>query len=46
MREHVWPMVDSGRVRPVVHATFPLDEAADAHRELDADHVGKILLTT
>ncbi|HET7303077.1 MAG TPA: NAD(P)H-quinone oxidoreductase, partial [Segeticoccus sp.] len=36
VREHVWPMVDSGRVRPVVHATFPLDEAADAHRELDA----------
>ncbi|HET8602144.1 MAG TPA: NAD(P)H-quinone oxidoreductase [Segeticoccus sp.] len=46
VREHVWPLVESGRVRPVVHEAFPLARAADAHRALDADHVGKILLTT
>ncbi|WP_432477772.1 NAD(P)H-quinone oxidoreductase [Nocardioides sp. GXQ0305] len=45
--EHVWPLVADGRVRPVVHETFPLDRAADAHRAMEAsDHVGKLLLTT
>ncbi len=44
--EHVWPLVKDGSVRPVVHATLPLDRAADAHRMMEAgDHVGKILLT-
>lgn len=43
--EHVWPLVAQGRVRPVVHATYPLDRAADAHRAIEAgEHVGKILL--
>ena len=45
--EHVWPLVGDGRLRPVVHATMRLDEAAEAHRLLDSgDHTGKILLTT
>ena len=47
VREHVWPLIESGRVKPVVHRTFPLAQAADAHRELEAGtHIGKILLTT
>ncbi|HEX8970244.1 NAD(P)H-quinone oxidoreductase [Oryzihumus sp.] len=47
VREHVWPLVEAGRVRPVVHRTFPLAQAPDAHRELDAGtHIGKVLLTT
>ena len=47
VREHVWPLIESGTVRPVVHGTFPLARAADAHRELEAStHIGKILLTT
>ncbi|MEO8556715.1 MAG: NAD(P)H-quinone oxidoreductase [Actinomycetota bacterium] len=47
VREHVWPLIESGTVRPVVHRTFPLDQAAVAHRELEASaHVGKVLLTT
>jgi putative PIG3 family NAD(P)H quinone oxidoreductase len=47
VREHVWPLVESGAVRPVVHRTFPLALASDAHRELEAStHIGKILLTT
>ncbi|MEU3402474.1 NAD(P)H-quinone oxidoreductase [Streptomyces sp. NPDC006670] len=46
VREHVWPLIDSGRVRPVVHATYPVTEAAEAHRVLESStHVGKLLLT-
>ena len=41
------PWIASGAVRPPIHATFPLEKAADAHRALEAgDHVGKIMLTT
>ena len=47
VREHVWPLIESGQVRPVVHRTFPLAQAAQAHRELEAGtNVGKVLLTT
>jgi putative PIG3 family NAD(P)H quinone oxidoreductase len=46
LRREVWPLFESGAIRPVVHATFPLERAADAHRELEAGgHVGKIVLT-
>jgi putative PIG3 family NAD(P)H quinone oxidoreductase len=45
VREHVWPLVESGRVEPVVHSRHPLGEAAAAHRELEGSgHIGKILL--
>jgi putative PIG3 family NAD(P)H quinone oxidoreductase len=45
VREHVWPLVESGRVTPVIDATYPLARAADAHRKLDAStHIGKVLL--
>lgn len=44
-REHVWPMIADGRVRPVVHASLPLAEAGKAHAQLDAGGVvGKLLL--
>lgn len=47
VREHVWPLVESGAVRPIIHSRHPLDHAADAHREMEAStHIGKILLTT
>jgi len=47
VREHVWPLIESGQVKPVVHRTFPLAQAADAHRELEAGTtIGKVLLTT
>jgi NADPH:quinone reductase-like Zn-dependent oxidoreductase len=46
VREHVWPLVESGAVRPVVDTTFPLERADDAHRRLEASaHIGKVLLT-
>jgi putative PIG3 family NAD(P)H quinone oxidoreductase len=42
----VWPFVQGGRLRPVIDATFPLDEAAAAHERMESgDHVGKIVLT-
>ena len=44
--EHVWPMIADGRVRPIVHATFPLADVAQAHQVLeDSTHIGKVLLT-
>ncbi|MEO9153089.1 MAG: NAD(P)H-quinone oxidoreductase [Lapillicoccus sp.] len=47
VREHVWPLIGSGRVYPVIQSTHPLAEAAAAHREMEASgHIGKILLTT
>ena len=46
LRAHVWPLLDSGKIRPVLHRTLPLAHAAEAHRLLEAgDHVGKIVLT-
>ena len=46
VRQHVWPLLESGRVRIPVHATFPLREAVDAHRMMEESrHFGKIVLT-
>ncbi|MBU7597577.1 NAD(P)H-quinone oxidoreductase [Streptomyces sp. P38-E01] len=46
VREHVWPLVDSGRVVPVVDRLLPMAEAAEAHRALETgDHIGKVLLS-
>jgi putative PIG3 family NAD(P)H quinone oxidoreductase len=45
VRDQVWPLVAAGLVRPVIHSTFPLAEAAAAHRLMESsDHFGKILL--
>ena len=42
----VWPLLESGQVRPLVHATFPLHDAAAAHRALESGEVvGKVVLT-
>lgn len=46
VRENVWPLLESGRVRPVVDRTVPMRDAAAAHRILEeSTHVGKIVLT-
>ena len=47
VREHVWPMIAAGRVRPVVDRVFPMEQASEGHKALDeGSHIGKILLTT
>jgi NADPH:quinone reductase len=46
VQAHVWPLLESGTVRPVIHSTFPLRAAADAHRLLESGRlIGKIVLT-
>jgi putative PIG3 family NAD(P)H quinone oxidoreductase len=45
LHKEIWPLIESGQVRPVIHATFPLASAAEAHRLLEAgSHIGKIVL--
>jgi putative PIG3 family NAD(P)H quinone oxidoreductase len=47
VRQHVWPQLESGRVRPVVDRVLPMREAARAHAVVEAsEHVGKVLLET
>ncbi len=46
LRQHVWPLIAAGRIRPVIHSTFPAARAADAHTLMESNqHVGKIVLT-
>jgi len=46
LKEKVWPLLEAGKVKPVIYKTFPLKDAAGAHAELErADHVGKVMLT-
>lgn len=46
VRRNVWPLLSQGRVRPIIHATFPLAEASEAHRLMETStHIGKIVLT-
>ncbi|GHE04009.1 NAD(P)H-quinone oxidoreductase [Streptomyces alanosinicus] len=47
VREHVWPLLAAGHVRPVVDRELPMPEAAEGHRVVEASgHVGKVLLVT
>ena len=44
--ETVWPLIEQGAIRTVIHATFPLEDAAGAHRLMESSqHIGKIVLT-
>ena len=45
VRQNVWPLLRTGRAKPVIHATFPLAEASEAHRLMESsNHIGKIVL--
>lgn len=47
MRRQVWPLLEAGKVKPVIHRTFPLADAGEAHRLLEtSSHIGKIVLST
>ena len=46
LREHVWPLLESGDIRVLVHRTFALEDAASAHALMESsEHIGKIVLT-
>ena len=46
LREKVWPLIEAGKIRPVIYQTFPLAEASRAHALMESSvHVGKIVLT-
>jgi NADPH2:quinone reductase len=43
--EHAWPLIEAGKVKPVIHSVFPLAEAAKAHALMESsEHIGKIVL--
>jgi putative PIG3 family NAD(P)H quinone oxidoreductase len=45
VHRHVWPLIESGAVKPIVYATFPLRDAAAAHRVMESSaHIGKLVL--
>jgi putative PIG3 family NAD(P)H quinone oxidoreductase len=46
LKRVVWPLLDQGKVKPVIHRTFPLAQASEAHRLMESsEHIGKIVLT-
>ena len=46
LQRHVWPLLESGRIKPIVHKTFPLERACDAHAMMEAgEQIGKLVLT-
>jgi NADPH2:quinone reductase len=46
LREHVWPLIESGKIKPVIFKTFPLAQASEAHKLMESSqHIGKIVLT-
>ncbi len=46
LKEHAWPLLESGKVKPIIHATFPLAEASASHALMESStHIGKIVLT-
>ena len=47
VHRHVWPLIESGAVKPIVYATFPLRDASAAHRVMESSaHIGKLVLIT
>jgi len=46
LRERIWPLIDAGKIKPVLYKTFPLAEASEAHKLMESStHIGKIVLT-
>ncbi|WP_019907072.1 NAD(P)H-quinone oxidoreductase [Methylobacterium sp. 77] len=47
LRRDIWPLLTDGRMKPIIHATFPLEKASEAHALMESSaHLGKIMLTT
>ncbi len=46
LREKIWPLIEAGKIKPVIYKTFPLAQASEAHRLMESSqHIGKIVLT-
>jgi NADPH2:quinone reductase len=46
LREKIWPLIEAGKIKPVVYKTFPLAQASEAHRLMESSqHIGKIVLS-
>ena len=46
LKHVIWPLIEAGSIRPLVHATYPLEQAAQAHALMESGaHIGKIILT-
>ncbi len=45
LRQHIWPLLESGQIKPVIHQVYPLDQASKAHALMETrEHIGKIVL--
>jgi NADPH2:quinone reductase len=46
LREKIWPLIEAGKIKPVIYKSFPLAEASEAHKLMESSlHIGKIVLT-
>jgi NADPH:quinone reductase len=46
LREKIWPLIEAGRIKPEIYQTFPLEQAAEAHKLMESSqHIGKLVLT-
>jgi len=46
LREKIWPLIEAGKIKPVIYQTFPLAQASEAHKLMESSqHIGKIVLT-
>jgi len=46
LQKHVWPLLSAGKIKPIIHATLPLEEAARGHAMMEAgEQIGKIMMT-
>jgi NADPH2:quinone reductase len=46
LRDKIWPLIEEGKIKPVIFKTFPLEQASEAHKLMESSqHIGKLVLT-